>query len=417
MNASERLNVLILAPGCDGTDVGESWSSFQWVKGLSQQCKVTLLTLHRPDRPRVAEQLPSDVEVVEWEDWAFAGRFERFNSMFKPGYLRFYRNAGHWIRAAKRAGRRFDLIHQLGPLALRYPCPGTGSGLPIVIGPVAGSLETPAAFQTECESAPWYTKLRKIDRFRLRFDPWLRHSYQSADVVIGVAPYVADLLKTLPIKRFELASETGVHDVPDAVAMKSPGRDTLRLLYVGRVIRSKGLRDVVRSMGLLRDLPGIHLYAAGDGEDLPACREEARSLGISDRITFLGRVPRDQVESLYRQCDAFVFPSFREPSGNVVFEAMRWGLPVITTNRGGPAFVVDDHSGVRLAADNPSQLATDLAATIRRLAGNPVFLSRISKGARARIADVGLWSHKIDRMMQLYRRVVANAKQQPSNVL
>jgi hypothetical protein len=61
------------------------------------------------------------------------------------------------------------------------------------------------------------------------------------------------------------------------------------------------------------------------------------------------------------------------------------------------------------------QLA-DLAATIRRLAGNPVFLSRISKGARERIADVGLWSHKIDRMMQLYRRVVANAKQQPSNV-
>jgi glycosyltransferase involved in cell wall biosynthesis len=100
----------------------------------------------------------------------------------------------------------------------------------------------------------------------------------------------------------------------------------------------------------------------------------------------------------------------------VVFEAMRWGLPVITTNRGGPAFVVDDHSGVRLAADNPSQLATDLAATIRRLAGNPVFLSRISKGARERIAEVGLWSHKIDRMMQLYRRVVANAKQQPSNV-
>jgi glycosyltransferase involved in cell wall biosynthesis len=285
-----------------------------------------------------------------------------------------------------------------------------------VIGPVAGSLETPSAFQSECESAPWYTKLRRLDGFRLRFDPWLRHSYQSADVVIGVAPYVADLLKPIPIRWFELASETGVHDVPDPSAGKSPSRDALQLLYVGRVIRSKGLRDVVRSMGMLRDLPGIHLHAAGDGEDLPACREEARSLGVGDRITFLGRVPRDHVESLYRQCDAFVFPSFREPSGNVVFEAMRWGLPVITTNRGGPAFVVDDHSGIRLAADTPSQLAADLAATIRRLAGDPQSLRRLSQGARERIADVGLWSHKIDRMLKLYRRVVANAKRRPSPV-
>ena len=100
-----------------------------------------------------------------------------------------------------------------------------------------------------------------------------------------------------------------------------------------------------------------------------------------------------------------MFPSFREPSGSVVFEALRNGLPIITTNTGGPGFVVDDSCGIRLAAQDPDQLAQDLASAIAGLASNPQRLQQLAAGARERIAAIGLWQNKLDWLMKLYTDV------------
>ncbi|MFO1006188.1 MAG: glycosyltransferase family 4 protein [Planctomycetaceae bacterium] len=402
---SERLRVLILAPGCDGTDVGESWSCFQWVLGLSRVCDVTLLTLQRPGRQLIAEQLPH-VEVISWHDVHGSGKMERITSMLKPGYLRFYWKVRRWIRNAQKAGREFDLIHQVGPLALRYPSPGVGWGVPLVLGPLAGSLETPPGFVNECRRAPWYTSFRKFDRFRLRFDPWLRKTYSRADVVIGVAPYVSELLKSVPVRRFELAAETGVHHVEMWPRLRLGGE--VRCLYVGRVIRTKGLRDAIRAMALIPDLAEVTLDAVGDGEDLDACEQLADVLQVKHRVRFHGRQSRTRVEQFYRESDVFLFPSFREPSGNVVFEALSHGLPVITTDRGGPAYVVNDESGIRSPAHTPDQLATDLANSIRRIVADPELRQRLSQGALVRAREIGLWQNKIQWMTELYQSVVEN---------
>jgi len=405
---SDKMRVLILAPGCDGTDVGESWSCCQWVRGLAQQCDVTLLTLQRPGRTPTAEQLPG-VEVISWKDLYWGGRLERVSSMLKPGYLRFYRNARNWIRTALKQGRKFDVVHQLGPLALRYPCPAVGLGIPLLIGPLAGSLETPQAFRSECSAAPWYTRLRSLDQLRLKFDPWLRTTYSSADVVIGVAPYVKELLQGIPITRFEIAAETGVHEISPTTATPHVHGPKLRLLYVGRIVRTKGLRDLVRAMSLLADLPNLVLDAVGAGEDLAACQALAVKLKVDDRIRFHGRIPRVEVDAIYRQADIFVFPSFREPSGNVVFEALSHGLPVITTDRGGPGYVVNDESGIRVPAESPAQLAHDLAAAIRQLANDETLRSSLSQGASIRARQLGLWSNKISGMVALYRDVAGQS--------
>ena len=53
----------MIAPGCDGNDVGESWSCYQWVKGVSQYADVTLLTMARASKERGAAELKG-VNVV-----------------------------------------------------------------------------------------------------------------------------------------------------------------------------------------------------------------------------------------------------------------------------------------------------------------------------------------------------------------
>jgi len=284
------------------------------------------------------------------------------------------------------------------------------SCLPYVVGPLGGALETPEAFRSEGQGAAWYTKARGLDRWRFRNDPWLRKSYADAALVLGVAPYVRDVLGDIPIQRFEPVLELGVTDVPP-LPTRPERTSGLRLLHVGRGVRTKGLRDVVRAMGHLKDeLPDMTLTSAGAGEEIDVCKAEADALGISDRITFHGLIPREDVETLYEDADIFVFPSFREPAGNVVYEAMRWGLPIIAAARGGPDWIVDDHTGLKVAVTEPEQFARDIAEAIRTLAADPVRRRTMGQAAHAKLEREALWSVKAQGLAKLYAEVVQTSQ-------
>ena len=397
------MKLLLIAPNVDATDVGEAFVAFKWAEALSRLTDVTLLCFHREGRPDPALQLPR-ARVVTWPEPAWARRNERLNAMLKPAWPVFERRVRNWMQRALARGERFDVAHQLMPQAARYASPLRHFSVPYVIGPLGGALDTPEAFRAETGGAPLFTRLRALDAFRFRNDPWLRASYARAACVLGVAPYVADLLGDIPLRRFEPMLELGIDDIPPWMERKPrPGR--LRLLHVGRAVRTKGLRDAVRALAHLADLPGVTLTSAGTGEEIAACRQEAERLGVADRVTFLGRVPRDEVERLYATHDAFCFPSFREPAGNVLYEAMRHGLPVITADRGGPAWIVDETCGVRVPVTDPDRFPRDIAAAVRRIALSPDLARGLGQGAREKVARDGLWPAKAARMVALYEEL------------
>ncbi|HST67192.1 MAG TPA: glycosyltransferase, partial [Mycobacteriales bacterium] len=96
-------------------------------------------------------------------------------------------------------------------------------------------------------------------------------------------------------------------------------------------------------------------------------------------------------------------PSYREPGGNVAFEAMGYGLPLVVCDRGGPGAAVDDSCGIRVPARTPDQLAADVAAAVAELVKDPQRRRELGAGARRRVTEVGLWPGKLDRVEQLYR--------------
>lgn len=393
------MKVLMVAPACDGQDVGESWVAFQWASLVARRFDLTLLTTYKRGHVPPSQQLPG-VRVVEWSEPPLVGRVERLNSLMQPAYAPFYRRARGWIRGRLRAGERFDVVHQSVPVAMRYPSPARELGIPLVVGPVGGSLESPPGFIAEEGATPWYQRLRALDGWRIRHDPLLRSTYESADCVVGVAPYVQEFLSGLTLKRFELLSETAVHDVPPPVD-RSGRTGPVRLLHVGRTVRTKGLRDVIRALAELRDLDVV-LDVLGDGNDRAACEELVRSLDLGERVTFHGSVPRAEVDGFYERADVFVFPSYREPGGNVSLEAMSYGLPVVVCERGGPGANVSDACGFRLAAVSPEQLAADCAAAVRKLAEDRELRLRMGAEAREHVATTHLWEHRLDRMSELY---------------
>jgi glycosyltransferase involved in cell wall biosynthesis len=104
----------------------------------------------------------------------------------------------------------------------------------------------------------------------------------------------------------------------------------------------------------------------------------------------------------------FVFPSYREPGGNVTFEAMSHGLPVLVSDVGGPGAVVDETCGLRVHPVSPEQYARDLATALTRLVRDPDLRRSLGEGARRRVAEIGLWTSKARQMEAIYAKVLAD---------
>lgn len=388
----------------DGEDVGEAWLGFQWARRLAARHEVTILTYYKRGRNPLSRQLPG-VRVIEWPEPALVGKAERLNSLLKPGWLPFYLRARRWIRQRLAAGERFDLAYQTNPVAIRYPCPAIGLGIPFVIGPVGGSLSSPPGFAVDEDATPWYMRLRRLDQLRLHYDPWLRKTYDQASCVIGIAPYVQDVLAGIPLRRFEAMSDFGIDSLPGPVDRAARDNGDIRLLFVGRVIRTKGVRDAIRALSMVEELPAV-LDVVGDGFDRGACEALSADLGLGERARFHGRVDRGQVDDFYRAADIFLFPSYREPGGLAVQEAMAHGLPAIVASVGGPADAVDDASGIRVHPNSPDQYAADIAAAITRLATDREARLSLGAGARKRVADLLLWENKVTRLEEIWADVM-----------
>jgi glycosyltransferase involved in cell wall biosynthesis len=282
---------------------------------------------------------------------------------------------------------------------MRYPSPAAGLGLPYLMGPVGGSLGNPPGFDDD--TAPWFVKLRGVDGLRMRHDPLLRRTYEGATCVLGIAPYVRDNLAGLHLRRFEIMSETGLTELPPPHEPR-PRDGTVRLLYVGRLVRTKGLRDAIRALAQLTSTTPVVLDVVGEGFDRAVCEGLVAEFGLGDVVRFQGWQPRENVAEFYRQADVFVFPSYREPGGNVVFEAMGYGLPMLVSDLGGPGTFVDDSCGIRVHPEGPEQYAAALAQALSALVDDPGLRARLGEAGRRRVAEIAVWERKVEQLEALY---------------
>jgi glycosyltransferase involved in cell wall biosynthesis len=162
--------------------------------------------------------------------------------------------------------------------------------------------------------------------------------------------------------------------VDNAFFRTFPRRDTsiCTFLYVGRLDPEKGIDVLLEAFD---DVPG-RLVLAGSGTEAAALQERA-----SDRVTFLGPVPRDQTPRLYATADVFVLPSRSEQWGMVLNEAAAAGLPLIATDAAGAAYeLVDDDLRV------PAGDVGALREALRRLASDPGLREAAGERARERVA-------------------------------
>jgi len=135
------------------------------------------------------------------------------------------------------------------------------------------------------------------------------------------------------------------------------------VLFLGRIHREKGVRILLETLPKLpRDLWLV--YAGPDARETGFLEARARQLGVSERVRFLGPVTEEGKRSLLAACACLCLPSLFEAQGLVVLEAWAQGRPVVATQVGGLADLVEKNGGGLLVpyGDLPA-----LAEALRRI--------------------------------------------------
>ncbi len=155
-------------------------------------------------------------------------------------------------------------------------------------------------------------------------------------------------------------------------------------VFVGRIVRDKGINELVSAFGrLLAEHPRVRLVLVGEYEDHldPILPETRAEIDRNPAIEAVGN--QDDVRPWLAAADALVFPSYREGFPNVVIEAGAMGLPAIVTDINGSREIVeDDVNGLIVASKDEDALL----GAMKRLVAGPALVSRLSSKAREMVA-------------------------------
>jgi glycosyltransferase involved in cell wall biosynthesis len=182
--------------------------------------------------------------------------------------------------------------------------------------------------------------------------------------------------------------------------------DDFFILSTARLASDKGLEYLIQAAA---NFPCVErryrVVIAGDGPLRPRLERLARSLGVGDRVVFLGY--REDVADLLAACDLVVLPSLREGLSMALLDAMAAGKPIVATSIGSHLELALQAEIARLV---PPASPEALCEAILGLARDPALMARLGKTAHALFES----SYTEDRMLNSYKQLYADLLEKKS---
>ncbi|MCX7157294.1 MAG: glycosyltransferase family 4 protein [Rhodocyclales bacterium] len=173
------------------------------------------------------------------------------------------------------------------------------------------------------------------------------------------------------------------------------GATTPVLLFVGSGYQRKGLPTLLRALSRMQR-SDARLWVVGRDKDETLMRKLAQTLGVDERVLFLGA--QTDVKPFYGAADVFALPTLYDPFPNAALEALACGLPLVTTTTCGAAELVTADNGLVVSAGDVAALAASLDALCARAPA-------MRDAARASVAHLDL-AQMAAQLMALYSRLV-----------
>lgn len=132
---------------------------------------------------------------------------------------------------------------------------------------------------------------------------------------------------------------------PGEAGLRSTFSDRNLIIYAGQIIRGKGVDVLLRALAKVKSK--FECIILGDGNHKAECERLNAELGLTDRVTFKGFIPQEELKAYYRECSVVALSSvWPEPIATIGLEVMRYALPVVAFDAGGiKDWLIDGHNG------------------------------------------------------------------------
>ena len=315
------------------------------------------------------------------------------------------------VRSLLRRLRRteqFDLIHQLNPVFTGVSLSLFGSGLPLVLGTYVGRWpEDPNALTAK---GGWSGRLLGHARTAIA-----AAQQRRADALVLTTPAAWNRLPNPDAVRQR------IHIVPHGLDtdLFSPAPDwntdnslqkeqsSPSILFLANVVKRKGIFTLLEAFpAVLSQVPNCRLLIAGGGPDLPEVRKQAARTGCAKQVDFLGHQERDNTPELYRKCSVYCLPSFGEPYGTTVVEAMSCGKALVVTNIGALPHLVHEQGGLRVPAGDHAALSEALVWLLQ----HPEDRAAMGRYNREFVQANMPWDRVAQQLEKVYEATLSGAK-------
>jgi glycosyltransferase involved in cell wall biosynthesis len=308
-----------------------------------------------------------------------------------PGRAGKYRMVPHALAALHRLRRSYDVLIVRGTRVLGLPgvLAARAAGKRVILQPeVNGEMSgevytwgqpfahTALGRAVRAGTGARNLLLRDADGF-VAMSRLIREEFLAAGVPVEKVahiPHGIDTVRFHPPSAGERQAARARFGLP---------ADACVIAYTGRLLRGKGLEDLVAAFAqVAADVPSAHLLIVGSGAGQAlSVEDDLRATvvreGLGSRVTFTGAL--DDVSEALRAADVFAFPSVFEALGLSLIEAAATGLPAVGARTGGIVDVIEDGASGWLVA--PGDVAA-LSARLRALARDAAARARL--GARGR---------------------------------
>ena len=389
MSNGKKLTIFIAHPSEFLTDCqphGDGLAAFEFISRLAQRGHNLHVAVSAMD---IKGELPSNIKLYNAKPWT------PFSTINPIEYMIRVRQILNHIRH----NYRVDIIHQLNPVNQGLSFSLIGTEIPIVLGLFLPNWpeesEHPrfkTSFLGAISSTITHRLVEKCDR------------QQQKDA--------AALLLSTPAAMTRLyepeVNKSKIHFLPYGIdttrffpsnILNPQLNSQLSILYLASLSHRKGIFTLLDAFEqVVAVLPSCRLNIAGTGTELEMIKQRISSMTCQSQISLLANVSRELVPDVMRQCTVYCLPSYGEPFGISVLEAMACGKPIVATNAGGVAYLVENGGGRKVEAKNSEALAQ---ALIEILSSSELQLS-MRKYNRNLIEKTYSWDKVIDNLEFIY---------------
>jgi len=278
------------------------------------------------------------------------------------------------------------LLHIITPAGIHSYNDLYRLGIPVLIGPLGGGLPTPKGFkQAFCDEFLKNSVRDFFYKYGMKNKKWKEYFLNADRIIIGtelIKGILPEEVRKKSVVIFDTAVDVNFY-VPN---LNKKDNSIKKVLFAGSLESKKGIILLIEAIKLCtKESNSFVVEIAGGGPLKSKVDSLSEKYGLKRHVKLLGRLSKFELLHKYQNSDVFCLPTLREPGGTAILEAMACGLPVVTSNYGGPAYSVTDECGIKIEVTDYETYIKDLKNALIRLINNREERTRLGKNARKRV--------------------------------